>query len=194
MPDDIFEDILSVSRGFRRATRSHSALQDYSWHLEHICSLLRQTHGLVVRKLEAIERAKSIAEAKRAAAELREGPLTHSFRISGLCDVFEGFGRALESVLNRPELQQSVSEVLKPGSKEQQAWVEFSNALVNREGEVAFLYSSEIREVADVVSASEKRTGLKQMQERAKEAKMILTDQMADFGALARDFAGMLPD
>src|SRR4029077_17444720 len=98
---NIFDDFANVGREFRRTSRGHVAVQEYNWQLEQICRLLRHTHSKVVDKLEAIEALVTPAAANELASQLRAEPLTESFRVAGLCDVFEGYGRSLSRVLDK---------------------------------------------------------------------------------------------
>ena len=63
----LFEEVANIGRGFLNSTdQGHQMLLDYSYTLSQFCDLLSQTHRLVLRKLEAIEDAKAVDEARAA--------------------------------------------------------------------------------------------------------------------------------
>ena len=107
-----------------------------------ITELLRDTHALVVEKLEAIESADSWSEAQQLAQELRDEPLTDSFRAQGLCDAFAGLGQALDGL-------NEYTSVESPGAfsaEDTSTAATIAQMLADREREVARYYVREIRE------------------------------------------------
>ena len=77
----------------------------YKYLLGQINALLNTTHGMVVERLEKIESATNPAEAKVALSEIRSEALEESFRIEGMCDVFEAFGNTLSHLAWRSQEQ-----------------------------------------------------------------------------------------
>ena len=154
----------------------------YKYLLGQINELLHTTHGMVVRKLEKIEQATKPAEADAALAELDTQALEKSFKMEGLCDVFEAFGRTLDEMAWESEHQaDSVARDL--------AGIhEFSGKLMDREQEVARLYTEEIKAIVNLGNVAGDLPGLRT---RAAQAKKVLTDQMADFAAKAKRFTSV---
>jgi len=154
--------------------------------------LIRHTHSLVIAKLEAIERAESAPEAQRITDELRADPLIQAFKVAGLCDTFESHGKSLLALLDRRGAVDGLTEVVTPGSEEEWELRRFADELMGRERQVADLYSSEIRELRELIDSAV-GGDLEEIRRRARLAKAVLTDQMADFSALASDFASVAP-
>lgn len=154
----------------------------YKYLLGKINELLNTTHGMVVRRLEKIENAAGPNEAEAALAELRSDALEESFRIEGLCDVFDSFGRTLDELAWRSDEQNdSVAPDLGEIHK-------FSQSLMDREQEVARIYTDEIKAMVNLGGVDGDLPGLRK---RAADAKKILTDQMADFAAKAVRFTSV---
>jgi hypothetical protein len=151
----------------------------YKYLLGQINALLHTTHSMVVRRLEKIEKATGPVEAEAALAELRTDALEESFRIEGLCDVFDSHGRTLDELAWRSE-QQNDSVAPDLGQIH-----EFSQRLMDREREVATIYAEEIKAIVNLGGVGGDLDGLRA---RAAEAKEVLTDQMADFAAKADRF------
>ena len=152
----------------------------FKYLLGKINELLNTTHGMVVRRLEKIEQANRPADAEAALAELRTDALEESFRIEGLCDVFESFGRTLDELAWRSK---DSKDSVAPDLGEIH---EFSYKLMDREQEVARIYTEELKSMVNLGGVAGDLPGLRK---RASEAKKVLTDQMADFAAKANRFA-----
>ena len=155
----------------------------YKYLLGKINELLNTTHGMVVRKLEKIENAARPDEAEAALAELRSEALEESFRIEGLCDVFDSFGRTLHELAWR-SMNQDDSVAPDLGEIQQ-----FSVKLMDREQEVARIYTEEIKAMVNLGGVEGDLPGL---QMRAANAKKVLTDQMADFTVKAQRFTSVM--
>ena len=151
----------------------------YKYLLGQINELLHTTHGMVVRRLEKIENATGPAEAEAALADLGSDALEESFRIEGLCDVFDAHGRTLDELAWRSQ-DQNDSVAADIGHIHQ-----FSQRLMDREREVARIYTEEIKAIVNLGGVQGDLQGLR---DRAAEAKRVLTDQMADFAAKADRF------
>ncbi len=189
---NLFDEISSIGRKFLKSTdRGHKALRRYTWQLGSIHELIKHTHSLVIEKLEAIEQAADIDEAKAIADTLNGTTLSDSFRISGLCDIFVGYGVSLRKIVETdaqsdPEDEAPISE------DEKVRWIQFCDSLEERELQVAALYSNEIQEIGDLVWNLDTIGDLDEIQQRARSAKKILTDQMADFDSLSNSFHNQL--
>lgn len=72
--------------------------------------------------------------------------------------------------------------------EEKTTWIRFCDSLEEREQQVAGFYSSEIQEIGELAWNKQNLDELKEIKARAKRAKNILTDQMADFDSLAKSF------
>jgi hypothetical protein len=134
---------------------------------------------MVVERLEKIEKATRPAEAEQALAELRTDALEESFRIEGLCDVFEAFGKTLHALVWQSKAQ---NDSVAPDTGEIH---QFSQKLVDREQMVARIYTEEIKAMVNLGAV---KGDLPDLRKRAAEAKKVLTDQMADFAAKAGRF------
>lgn len=161
-----------IEQGERPATK-------FKYLLGSINEILGITHGMVVTVLETVERADSPAEAEAALAELRTEALEESFRLEGLCDAFDAMGRGLNDLYWRSK---SNSDTVAPDLGEID---QFSMMLMDREQEVARIYSTEIKALANLGSLAD---DLPALRSRAAEAKKILTDQMADFATKTQLF------
>jgi len=183
---NLFDEISSIGDKFLKSTdRGHKALKNYTWQLGSINELIKHTHSLVIKKLEAIEEAEDMSEAQQIINSLSGGPLSDSFRVNGLCDIFVGFGVSLRKIVEAAGNNQEESPL---SAEEQNHWIYFCDALEEREQQVAYLYSNEIQEIGDLVCHSQNITDLEEVKERARRAKHILTDQMADFDSLSKKF------
>jgi len=183
---NLFDEISSIGEKFLKSTdRGHKALKNYTWQLGSINELIKHTHSLVIKKLEAIEEAEDMSEAQQIINSLSGGPLSDSFRVNGLCDIFVGFGVSLRKIVEAAGNNQEESPL---SAEEQNHWIYFCDALEEREQQVAYLYSNEIQEIGDLVCHSQNITDLEEVKERARRAKHILTDQMADFDSLSKKF------
>jgi len=143
----------------------------------------------VVEKLEHIEAAQSLAEARIVVDDLQSYPLTNAFRAQGLCDIFEGFGKSLRRLLDVRQATAFASppQPLTDTSKSGQ-WAQFCEILEGREAQVADLYARQLHAISDAVYAAAEADlpGIKTLVAQANAA---LTDQINDFDALSRDFA-----
>ena len=174
---DIFADISNVGREFLALSKSQQVLQDYTWQLGTISDLIKHTHSMIVHKLEAVDEATELDDAKAPISDLQEAPLTDSFRANHLCDVFQGMGTALIPLT--ASLQSSES---------QEKWGNFCIALQERESSVAQLYAYQLRDLIDLKDRSKVPEDLVPLKAAAKETIRKLTGQMADFEALAKQF------
>jgi hypothetical protein len=182
-PSDLFDEFSRFGdRILHGIDHDERPALKYKYLLGKINELLHDAHGMVVNKLEKIEKASNPAEAKAALAELGTGALEESFRLEGMCDVFETFGRTLDEMAWRSE-QQKDSVAPDLGGIH-----EFSRKLMDREHEVASIYTMEIKAIVNLGSVQGDLPGLRK---RAAEAKKVLTDQMADFAAKAKRFASV---
>src|SRR5262245_20713209 len=177
---DLFDEFSRFGdRILHGIVQNERAALKYKYLLGQICEILNTTHDMVVRRLEKIEQATRPYEAEAALAELRTDVLEESFRIEGLCDVFTSLGVTLDGLALRSEGQKdSVAPDL--GKIH-----EFSRMLMDREQEVARIYTEEIKTMVNLGSVEGDLPGL---QKRAAAAKKVLTDQMADFTAKAERF------
>lgn len=185
---NLFGAIASIGWKFLKSTDpGYKALADYAWQLAGICELIRHTHSIVIKKLEALDKAETLADATVIAQELSGESLTSSFRASGLCDVFVGYGRSLRRIAEK--YQDSLDPASAPPitKYEQFQWMDFCDNLEQREGKVAWLYAYQIQGLQDLVLGSSGQD-LRQIKEHAQQAKAILTDQVSDFDALAARF------
>jgi len=158
-------------------------LSNYAWQLGSICDLIKHTHLIVIKKLEAIDKAETLEDAMAIVEELREGSLTESFRANGLCDLFHGYGNSLRRIVVKNRDSTDPESVLPITPDEQSIWLEFCDDLEEREARVAGLYKDTIQNFRDFVSQD-----LEKIKELVRQARSILIDQIADFDALARSF------
>ena len=186
---NLFDDISSIGKKFLKSTdRGHQALMKYTWQLGGISELIKHTHSIVIEKLEAIEQTKTIEDAKRIVESLQGNPLSDSFKASGLCDIFVGFGKALRRIVEDPQQTNQLEDAPPISEEEKTSWIQFCDSLEEREQQVAELYSSEIQEINELVWGTQTEERLITIKERARRGKAILTDQMADFDSLAENF------
>jgi hypothetical protein len=181
MPGDLLRDFARFSnRVLVGIENRERAAQKYKATLGLINQILLKTHLMVVEKVERLETATTIEQAREILNELNRAPLTESFRLEGLCDTFEGLGHALENLNARSESSQAFSP------EELSASLGMANALTDRETEVAGVYVDGIQELADLVYST--GDSLRQIQGRAREVKALLTNQMSDFEVKSRQF------
>jgi len=173
---DIFDDVAVIGKEFVGMSKSRETLKNYVWQLATISDLIKHTHSIVVHKLEAVEESKSIMEAESLVTELEDDALTNSFRANGLCDIFQGFGAALRKLLNTLS------------SDRRETWERFCNALEEREAKVARLYTDLLRDLINKKYQLNNMLDLEELKITAENARQKLTDQMADFDALAKQF------
>jgi hypothetical protein len=188
----LFEEVAGIGRGFLNSTHGGpKVLQDYTYMLSQFCELLNHTHSMVLQKLECIEDAKTLNEAQVACRELQGEALSGAFRSCGLCDVFRGYGSSLRRLLpqSRPGGRSSVLLFLGGG---QVRWEFLCDALEEKEARVANLYVDQIQEIHQLISDRSIAEDLPKMNELARQAKTKLTQQMADFEALAQGFRSHL--
>lgn len=185
---NLFDEIASIGRKFLKSTdRGHKVLSDYAWQLASICDLIKHTHSIVIKKLEAIDKAETLEDATAIAQELSGESLSGSFRASGLCDVFLGYGKSLRSITEKYQNSTDPASAPPITQEEQYRWLEFCDRLEEREREVAELYAHQIQGLQDLVIGSSSQD-LEQIKAHSQQAKAILTDQVADFDTLATRF------
>jgi hypothetical protein len=185
---NLFDEIASIGWKFLKSTdRGHKVLMDYNWQLASICDLIKHTHLIVIEKLETIDRAETLEEATTITQELSGLSLSNSFRTSGLCDIFVGYGKSLRRIVEKYQ-NSTDPETTPPIMQEEQIrWMQFCDSLEEREQQVAELYADQIQGLGDLVFGASSQD-LEQIKEHAQKAKVILTDQVADFDALAERF------
>jgi len=144
-------------------------------------------------KLEAIDKAETLEAATAITKELSGESLSSSFRAIGLCDVFLGYGKSLRRITEKYQNSTDPASAPPITQEEQYRWMEFCDSLEERELKVAELYTNQIQGLQDLVFRSSGQD-LKQIKEHAQQAKAILTDQVADFGALTTRFRKRLKD
>jgi hypothetical protein len=178
---NLLDDVANLGRQMLGTSSAHTQLSQYRWQLATICDLMRHTHTLVVDRLDDIERATTVEEARRLAADLDEQPFTQALRANGLCDVFQGLGTSLLR-LTQPK-DGAAPTVSAP------AWRRFCEVLQERELSVARMYLNEIRELgALVVAARGGGADLAALRQAAARTRDVLTVQRNDFEALATEF------
>lgn len=185
---NLFDEVASIGWKFLKSTdRGHKMLQEYTFQLAAICDLIKYTHSIVIKKLEAIDEAQTVDAAKAIAQELGWGSLSSSFRASGLCDVFTGYGKSLRRITEKHQGSTDPAAAPPITVQERDQWRQFCDSLEAREAQVADLYIREIQGLQDLVSASSSQD-LIQVKEHARQARAILTAQVGDFDALAVRF------
>lgn len=190
---NLFDEISSIGNKFLKSTdRGHQVLKKYLWQLGSINDLMKHTHSLVIEKLETIENALTLEEAKESSNQLQGDALTDSFRTSGLCDIFVGMGISLRKIIETPQHTAQPEEEVPLTVDEINKWMMFCNALEEREQQVAYLYSSEIDEIGRLTWNLNNQGDLGKIKEYAIKAKRILTSQMADFDSLSVKFKEQL--
>jgi hypothetical protein len=165
--------LLGIARHEREA-------QKFKTTLGLINQVLNTTHQMVVEKIERLEKAASIEEARSILEELNWQPLTESFRLEGLCDTFEGLGYSLGNLLNEAATSGAFS------NEELNAVGDMAQTLTNRELEVSGIYILRIQELADLIA--DPGSDLDQLRRRAGEVNSLLTHQMSDFASKSRQF------
>lgn len=185
---NLFDAVASIGWKFLKSTdRGHKVLSDYAWQLKSICELMTHTHTIVIDKLEAIDKAETLYDATTIAKDLSGDSLSDSFHASGLCDIFTGYGNSLRRITENYQDSTDLESVPPITQEEQFQWIEFCDNLAERELQVAELYVEQIQDIQDLVVKSSEQD-LEQIKEHAQRAKAILTDQVADFDALATKF------
>ncbi len=185
----ILDDVRDFMRTFLGDNRSQQALRLYAELLGSICELISYTHSIVIDGLNGIEKAKSLQEAKRLAEGLRADPLMRSFRGRMLCDRFEEAGSKLRRAVIRTDDPNPPRDKLVATTDEQwNALMKFCNMFELREHAVATGYVYQIRELSAMLSGVDTVTDLNEIKAKARGAKDVLTDQKADFDALAAQF------
>jgi hypothetical protein len=178
----LFPDFIAFGRRVMVGIdRQESASIRYKRLLGEITRLLRDTHGMVVRRLERIESAQDLDSARSILDELRAQPLEAAFRAEGLCDAFAGLGQTLDRLNWRTE--QESDGAFSDGDLAASRGL--AAIMVEREGEVALGYTEAIQEL---VHGVEHAGGLDELQGEAGKARQVLTDQMADFQQLSDRF------
>jgi len=186
----LFDEVAGIGREFLNSTgRGHQVLLDYQYTLSQFCDLLSYTHDMVIRKLEAVEDAKTPEDVRVACQELQGPALTSAFRSRGLCDIFQGFSGSLGRLLpQQSEPGRASSSSLFSSSRTEMTWRELCDVLMEREARVADVYVQQIEEIGQLASRSEVASELQKMRDLALQAKTKLTLQKADFDALAQAF------
>jgi hypothetical protein len=185
---NVFDDVADIMRGFAGDSRSQAALKKYNFQLGAACQLIKHTHSIVVGQLEEIEEASSLAEARALVRRLEDSPLTQSFRANHLCDIFEGFGKSLRSIVEPRHGEEMPA--LSPA--ERKLWFEFCLTLEDREQNVAKLYGREIQGIGDLVHAAKSEQDLNNIKTEAKNIRRVLTTQMSNLDSLADEFQVLL--
>jgi hypothetical protein len=190
----LFDDVADFGRQLLGDNHSRQALRLYAWQLSSICDLISHTHSIVIDGLDVIEETNSLEEAKILAKDLERDPLTYSFRVNGLCDIFEGYGIALRKAVNWTDDPNPPENKLVATTDEQwNTWMAFCDALEDSEDEVASLYGDEIRELGDMLLGVDAVTDLNEIKAKAGRARAVLTAQRAEFDSLATQFKQSLP-
>jgi hypothetical protein len=190
----LLDDVADIVRQILGYNRGQQSLRHYAWQLSSICDLLSHTHSIVIDKLDGIEETKSLEEAKILVKGLAIEPLTDSFRVNGLCDIFMGFGIALrKAVIQKDAPNPSENKLVAMTDKQWYSWMRFCDALEQREQEVASLYVYEIRELSDILLEVDSATDLDGLKTKAGRVRAVLTTQKADFDSLATQFRQALP-
>lgn len=185
MANHLFDDFISFGRRVMDGVdRGEEESIRYKRLLGEITALLEDTHSMVVRRLERLEHASTAGEARSILAELRSDPLEAAFRAEGLCDAFAGLGHALTRVIWRTR----GSDVIPFTDAELGAAEALAGTLVEREGQVAMGYTEEIQALLQSLYDQDEHTSLDEVRRRAAAAHRTLTDQIADFDALATRF------
>jgi hypothetical protein len=185
---NLFDKIASIGSKFLKSTdRGYEVLSRYAWQLGSICDLIKHTHLVVIAKLEAIDQAQTFQDAEDIAHELSGQSLADSFRTSGLCDIFQGYGRSLRDMVGRLPISADPQSASPITGEEQKQWKAFCTSLVEREDAVAELYIDQIQGLQTLALTSSHQD-LDQIKDHARQMKAILTDQVADFDSLAARF------
>jgi hypothetical protein len=156
----------------------------YKWLLGQIDDLFKETHAIVMDRLDAVIDARSLSEASHAIDTLTAGALDATFRAQGMCDAFSGPGMALNELTARMAQEGSLSP------QQVASLSSFTYMLVNREAEVAAMYEFQIVELDELIHSP--RTDLQAVKQRATGARQILVDQLADFDAQATKFKQLI--
>jgi len=182
MPQTLFDGfnrfgdriLLGIDRKERPASK-------YKWLLGQINELLKTTHGMVVEKLNRIEKAVNIETASVVLEELRFGDLQESFRVEGMCDTFFGLGVALAELNDRSNQEGAFS------SAEMTDIADMAHTLTNREAEVAGIYVRELQGLTRQIGHISPKD-LPEIKKKTHKVKKLLTDQMSDFDTKAKKF------
>lgn len=192
--NSVFDGVADFGEKILGDSRSHVVLKKYAWQLSSICDLIGHTHTIIIDTLDRIDAAQTLEEAQQLVHELEWQPLEASFRANGLCDVFEGYGRALRRVVIPADQTNTPDDRLIAASDEQwNAMQVFLDALEEREQQVASLYTNEIREMGDFVWNASTMNDLDELKAKAAQARAVLTMQKASFLSLAAQFKQRLP-
>jgi hypothetical protein len=186
---NLFDEIASIGEKFLKSSdRGHKVLSDYTFQLASICQLIKHTHSIVINKLEEIEKAKNPTDAESIGRQLEGGSLSAIFRAGGLCDIFVAYGNSLRRIIEEHQQSTEIASAPPITKNEQVEWINFCDILENRELQVAYLYAEQIKGLNELIFGP---TGqdLKKIKEYAREAKAILTNQVAEFGLLAKRFS-----
>lgn len=158
----------------------------YKWLLAQIDDLFTETHRIVMKRLDAVMAAQSVGEATQLIQQLSSEALDRTFRAQGMCDAFDGLGRALNQLTWTMEQEGSIT-------KDQSDSVQgFTTMLMGREGEVSLSYEHQILELARLVH--EPAADVSSIKQQATAARRVLVDQLADFEAQAAKFKQLVQD
>lgn len=185
---DTFNGFIGFGREIMQGVRANdpNAVR-YKWLLGEINALFAKTHGIVLKRLDAIEKAQTAEDALASIKELRGEALSESFHAQGLCDAFVGLGQALSSLNWRLDSKLSEAGGNASTSVALVHAKDLADRLQKREFEVAQMYGDQIRQLSELLGTG---TGasLQEIQAQAKAAKREITGQVADFSQLAGDF------
>ena len=155
--------------------------------LSEICNVLAQVHTIVIGKLEAIEAAATLQDAKDIVRQLEASPLRDTFHTEHLCDTFERLGEDLREIVGPSNGKAQTSQLSLSGRRPAHG-CSSAVLLEDREADVARLYSAEINQISQLLSTLTSPEDLEAVQKRAKAARNTLTAERADFEALAIRF------
>ena len=181
MPQDLIGDFERFSNAILVGIANHEReAQKFKTTLGLINQVLATTHAMVLDRIERLEKAESLDEARSVLAELNWEPLTESFRLEGMCDSFEALGIGLHNLLDNAANSGAAL------GADLNAAGDLAQTLTNRELEVSGIYLVRISELADLIA--DPGSDLQSIHRRASEVKNLLTSQMSDFTARSRQF------
>jgi hypothetical protein len=185
---DTFRGFIEFGREIMQGVRTDDPdAVRYKWLLGEINSLFAKTHEIVLKRLEAIEKAQTAQEALGSIKQLRGEALSNSFHAQGLCDVFVGLGNALSSLNWRLQSRPAPAGDSASRSSLLAHADDLAQRLQKREYEVALMYRDQIRQLSELLD-TDAGGSLQEMQAKAKVAKREIIGQIADFSQLANDF------
>lgn len=185
MANELFDDFIAFGRRVMQGVdRGEEESIRFKRLLGEITGLLMDTHTMVMRRLEKLERAADEHEAQFVLEELRAEPLEAAFRAEGLCDAFSALGDALSRVYWRTRDDEEVPFT----DGEMEAVQSMASTLIEREGQVAMGYTEEIERLLQSLYRDSAPENMDRLREAAAAARKKLTDQTADFEVLANRF------